>query len=278
MIELISDIIKVIPEDSASDGRAKHVPSIQDRSKTKVQFETFYESCALGLKISSLLKRSFNNCSMQLKPETKAIEISVNTSPIIDITYTENLFLPLVFTLDSRTNALINALTFLRQILVTKSADLEIVENFAERAFNIFVNDNEIVKIKYKSVTQLGAKAAKKAILLGLSPYLSEDKKERAISLAGNYIQYYYTEVKLPKQVQWINIYKDKELNIKISVKIALNDTNFSPGSIPFKDIRALVGQAKNVQRNQSQAFKKLNKKKPSVVDRMAGSRFDHDD
>lgn len=278
MIELISDIIKVIPEDSASDGRVKYIPSIQDRSKTKVQFKTFYESCALGLKISSLLKRSFSNCSMQLKPETKAIEISVNSSLIIDITYTEDLFLPLIFTFDTRTNALINALTFLRQILATKSADLEIVENFEERTFNIYVNNNEIVKIKYKSVTQLGAKAAKKAILLGLSPYLSEDKKERAISLAGNYIQYYYTEAKLPKAIEWIDVYEKKELDIKICVKIAQNETNFSSNSIPFSDIRALVGQAKNVQRNQSQVFKKLNKKKPSVIDRMAGSRFDHDD
>jgi hypothetical protein len=278
MIELISDIINITPEDNIFDGRGGYIPSIQDRSKTKVQYETFYESYALGLKILSLLKRSFNNCSMQLKPEIKAIEISVNTSPIIDITYTENLFLPLVFEFDSRTSALTNAITFLGQILVTNSSDLEIIENFEERSFNIHVNDNELAKVKYKYVTQLGAKAAKKAILLGLSPYLSQDKKERAISLAGNYIQYYYKEVKLPKPIQWIDIYEAKELDIKISVKIALNDTNFSPGSIPFSDIKTLVGQAKNVQRNQSQALRKINKKKPSVVDRMAGSRFDHDD
>ena len=278
MIELISDIINIIPEENTSNGSRGNIPSIQDRYKTTVQYVTFYESCALGLKISSLLKRNFNNCSMQLKPETKVIEISVNTSPIIDITYTENLFLPIVFSFDTRTNALTNTITFLRQILLTKSADLEIVENFEDKSFSVYVNNNELVKAKYKLVTQIGAKVAKKATLLGLSPYLSQDKNEQAISLAGNYILYHYTEVELPKAIKWIEIYEGKEAAIKISVKLAQNETYFSSGSTPFRDIWTLVEQAKSVQRNQSQKFKKLNKKKPSVIDRIAGSRFDHDD
>ena len=78
MIELISDIIKITPEDNISDGKGGYIPSIQDKPKTKVQYETFYESWALGLKISSLLKRNFNNCSIQINPEIKNVEISIN--------------------------------------------------------------------------------------------------------------------------------------------------------------------------------------------------------
>jgi len=277
MIELISDIIKITPEDNISDGKGGYIPSIQDKPKTKVQYETFYESWALGLKISSLLKRNFNNCSIQINPEIKNVEISINTTPIIDITYTENLFIPLEFNFPSRTNALTNAVTFLGQLLVTNSSDIEIIEDFENKVFSIYVSGNELVKVKYKLTTQLGAKAAKRAILLGLSPYLSQNKQERAISLAGNYIQYYYRETKLPKNIKWIDIYGTKEQCIKISVKIALNETNFSPGSTPINGIKKLVEEAKSVQRIQPEAFKSK-KKKTSLIDRIAGSRFDHDD
>ena len=291
-VELLKQNDTAIQEQPTSEDYSKEATSqaamdaLRQLSEPVLKVDNYNIAVGMALKVYQKMHYIFADAQLGVAPEYKLLNIKAGGRKRLSIEYADELA-PKTFSCKDRCSALKSALASMDRLDKIAIQDIAIVENSNARYFSIILEGIEIARMSYPSKKRyiVGYKSLYRTFAYAFGAQPPVDINERNAIYFASYICHYFDVADIPAELSWLNDAPVREWPIKRSVM--LSTEGFDPGKHEFPMLT--IPEARDAARREKatqialqigEMRKAARKKTPGIglLERMAGTRYDHDD